>query len=239
MPQMEYLDSPIELKASDIDDEGRFNGIASTFGGEADSHGDIIKRGAFKKTILEGGRNKTGIEMLKNHRSSEILGVWLGLSEAKAGLKVDGQLALGTQLADETRTVMKLKAKVGQSFGLSIGFNAVVAEDRRNDEGRFIGRLIKEISLWEVSVVTFPSNINARTGSIKSVDDIKTERDLENFLRELGVSNKEALYITKLCKPGLRELVQKDQSSELKGLLELVNNLKQTNTDVSQLIQGV
>jgi HK97 family phage prohead protease len=226
---IEYLDSPFELKASDVDDEGVFTGVGSTFGGDPDSHGDIVKKGAFKKSIAEGGRNKTGIELLKNHRSDNILGVWTELIEKKAGLTVKGQLALDTQIGAETRALMKLKAKVGQSFGLSIGFNAIVSEDRRNDEGRFIGRLLKEISLWEVSVVTFPSNIGARTTSIKSIDEIKTERELEKYLRELDISRKDALYIVKLAKLGLRELVQEDSSGELSLILE---TLKQANANM-------
>lgn len=227
---MEYKDSPFELKASDVDDEGIFNGIPSTFGGESDSHGDIIKSGAFKKTIAEGGRNKTGIELLKNHSSSQMPGVILELKEKRtAGLMLKGQLALDTQLGAETRSLMKLKAKIGQSFGLSIGFNAIEVEFLKDKAGRTIGRLLKEISLWEISIVTFPSNINARTTSIKSIDEIDTERKLEQFLRESGISINDSLYIVKLARSGLRELAISDGSKELIQLSAILDSLKRTN----------
>jgi hypothetical protein len=239
MELMEYKDSPFELKASDIDDEGVFNGVASTFGGEADSHGDVIKSGAFKKTLAEGGRNKTGIELLKDHMSSKMPGVVLELKEKRnAGLLLRGQLALDTQLGAETRSLMKLKAKVGQSFGLSIGFNIIDFDLVKDDAGRRVGRLLKEIALWEVSIVTFPSNINARTTSIKAIEDIDTERKLEQFLRESGISINEAQYIVKLARSGLRELATDDGSKELIGLSVIYDSLKQLNVNLRGVKNG-
>ena len=58
-------------------------------------------------------------------------------------------------------------------------------------EERDINRVnhIKEIDLWEVSLVTFPANAES------TITHIKTIREFEKFLRDSGFSKQEALRI--------------------------------------------
>ena len=58
--ETKYIDVPFELKADDIEESGIFKGYGSVFGNK-DSHWDVVMPGAFTKTLLAGGRNKTGI----------------------------------------------------------------------------------------------------------------------------------------------------------------------------------
>jgi hypothetical protein len=68
--------------------------------------------------------------------------------------------------------------------GLSIGYR--VGEFTRGTKPNEPRRTIKSIKdLPEVSLVTFPMNDLARTGAVKA-SDIRTIRDFEDFLREVG-----------------------------------------------------
>jgi len=67
-----------ELK-QEGEDKGIFTGFGSTFGGKPDAHGDIIEKGAFAKTIMEGGAQRIGVAMLWSHNSDRPVGVWLQL----------------------------------------------------------------------------------------------------------------------------------------------------------------
>ena len=71
-----FLDVPFEVKAEDIQENGTFKGHGSLFNKIPDSYGDIVSRGAFIDTIAHGGRNKSGIAMLWQHRVDQIPGVW-------------------------------------------------------------------------------------------------------------------------------------------------------------------
>jgi HK97 family phage prohead protease len=214
----EFFDIQLEIKAEDIMEDGTFTGYGSTFGGSPDSYNDIIERGAFLKSLAKGGRNGFGIAMLWQHDSSKIPGKWLSIEENNKGLKVKGQLALETQLGHDTYELLKFKAPLG----LSIGFTVI---DSELDKKKRI-RYIKEANLWEISIVTFPANIQAKINNVKSMENIKTERELETHLRELGMSKNETLIIVKMCKPYLRELDIKEK--EAKDNKEQINNILNT-----------
>jgi len=161
-------------------DAGIFEGYASVFNG-LDSYNDTVLPGAYKKTLEE----KNGsIAMLFNHSAyrSDMparVGKWLSMAEDDKGLYVRGQLSLGHPTSDAIYAAMKW----GTIDGLSIGYAAKqfdLVENVRN---------LKEIELYEVSVVDFPADGAARISldSVKSeIESIKSIRDAEKFLREAG-----------------------------------------------------
>lgn len=223
----DYLDIPFEVKAEDISEEGRFKGYGSTFGGSPDAYGDIVVSGAFLSSLSRGGRNKSGIPMLWQHNASQVPGVWTDLAEDKRGLKVEGQLALKTQLGLETYELMKL----GGVKGLSIGYDVVTYE---RDEKRKV-RLLKEVDLWEISLVTFPANTHARVTSVKAIEEAKTERELEEALREASLSKSAAQYIVKLCRQSLRESVSGDGQVRPPMMLSgILDSLKAANEELTK-----
>jgi HK97 family phage prohead protease len=192
-----YLNVPFILKQIGQED-GTFSGYGSTFGGEPDSYGDIIVKGAFKDSLAQGGYTGTGIKMLWSHKSDEPIGVWTSIYEDDKGLKVEGQLALGVQRADEVYKLMKL----GAIDGMSIGYNIKSKEDVEYEKGI---RFLKKINLWEVSPVVFPANISANITGVKSIESAESIRELELSLRELGMSKKESLAAIRKMKKLLRE----------------------------------
>ena len=178
MKQIKNKSFPFEIKT--ISETGAFTGYASVFGNE-DLWGDIVVAGAFSKSIAE---KKPA--MLWQHNSDEPIGVWAVIKEDEKGLYVEGQLLIdGVAKAKEAYELLVAKA----ISGLSIGYRAVSWEWRKKDDSKDEVRLLKEIDLWEISLVTFPANTEARVGDVK---DLNTLRDIEGFLRDAGCSRNEA-----------------------------------------------
>lgn len=122
---------------------GEFEGYASLFG-VADGAGDIVQPGAFAASLRRRPPEK--IRMLYQHSAGEPLGVWDTIKEDARGLYVRGRLTLDVQRAREVEALFVS----GGLNGLSIGFRTKRA--RRSGANR----LLTEIELWEISVVTFP-----------------------------------------------------------------------------------
>jgi len=214
-----YLDVPFNIKTEDIQDDGTFKGYGSTFGGKPDAHGHIVEKGAFTNSLKKGGRNGNGIALLWQHHSDEIPGIWKSLQEDEQGLYTEGQLLIDTQLGRETHILLKAKA----IKGLSIGYDRVDYEI--NEKERYM--LLKEVDLWEVSLVTFPANIHATVFAVKCVEALKqaeTPRELEQALRELGLSKSTSQYLVKLCRPSLRD-AEKKPVDELGTLLSTIRQV--------------
>ncbi|MEJ0027330.1 MAG: HK97 family phage prohead protease [Rhizomicrobium sp.] len=124
---------------------GEFEGYASLFS-VADGAGDVVAPGAFARSLKRRGPDR--VRMLYQHHADEPLGVWETIAEDGKGLYVRGRLNLDVERA---RDVGSLIAQ-GALNGLSIGFRAIRARrDRATGQ-----RLLNEIDLWEISVVTFP-----------------------------------------------------------------------------------
>jgi len=225
-----FLNVPLNIKAEDIKESGEFKGLGSLFDKSPDSYGDIINPGAFSETLAKGGRNKTGIAMLWQHRSDKIPGVWKSLMENKKGLPVEGQLALKTTLGRDVYEIMKLSAEIGTfKLALSIGYDAQDFEYvTQKDTDRKI-RVLKKVELWEISIVTFPAKIGATVSTVKMIEDAKTERELENSLREAGLSKNAAQYVVKLCRPSLREANTEIRDGNFSDILD---ELKQVNQNL-------
>lgn len=167
---------PFEIKS--LGEDGTFSGYGAVFGNE-DSWGDIIAPGAFAKSLAAYRAKGRMPAMLWGHKADAPVGVWTELREDMKGLYVEGRL-----LIDDVAKAREIHAllKAGGISGMSIGYMASVWEwDEKNDI-----RTLKEIDLWEVSLVTFPANDEARVNDVKSVENLSTARELERFLREEG-----------------------------------------------------
>jgi uncharacterized protein len=198
------LDFAFEIKASDDGEEGSFEGLASPFGGPADSYGDVVEPEAYAETLVKHRRQGTMPIMLWNHNPDEPIGVWKEFATDGKGLRGKGQLLLGVRRAQEIHLLMKAKAVTG----LSIGYRALEGE-KDGDTYR-----LKKIDLFEVSVTPFPAAHRARVdlGTVKSTDhfaclrnrllagDRPTDRELEKGVRDaFGLSNAEAERAVRLC----------------------------------------
>ena len=134
------FDAPARL--TDLNDD-EFEGYASLFG-VPDGAGDVVARGAFAATLRKRPPEK--VRMLYQHFAHEPLGVWETIREDARGLYVKGRLVLDVVRAREVRSLIR----EGALNGLSIGFRTVRATREKGH------RVLNEIELWEISVVTFP-----------------------------------------------------------------------------------
>lgn len=139
-----------------IQPDGSFEGYAALFG-RVDLGRDLILPGAFARSL--GERGSSGVRMLFQHDPNEPIGVWAELREDSVGLHVKGRLTLDVARAREVLALMR----AGAIDGLSIGFRAV---EGRTDPRTRVRRLAR-IDLWEVSVVTFPMQPDARIAGVK------------------------------------------------------------------------
>lgn len=185
-----FLDFPAELKA---EESGYFKGYASTFGGAPDQGGDVVLPGAFANSLVKGGYGGRGVKMLWQHDSHNPIGVWDELVEDSKGLKVAGQLAIKATQGKDAYELMKM----GALDGLSIGYDTVIAEAGKGK----IKRYLKQLDLYEISPVTFAMNPRASITQVKAAIELaQNEKELEEALREAGMSNSAAKYMVSQCK---------------------------------------
>lgn len=149
-------DLPFELK--ELREDGTFEGIANVLGVE-DLGGDIIERGAFQKTIADNPI----VPVLWQHKPDEVIGQG-EISEKSRNVLIRGKLDLDDPTG--AKAYRKLKNKLVR--GLSIGFTATKYRWQEL-KGRTV-RMVEEVRLWEVSIVTFPMNEGAMVTAVKSQD---------------------------------------------------------------------
>lgn len=181
--------SLMELKLdANSNDAMSFEGYGAVFN-NIDSYGDVILPGAFKATLREAKKANQWPAMLLQHGGFKLtaqdmmpVGVWTDLDEDDTGLRVKGKLA-PTPRGQEVYELMKMSPRPAIT-GLSIGYMAKeFILGTKPDEPR---RQLKKIDLFEISPVTFPANGSARVSAVKSLDEIVSLADAEDFLREVG-----------------------------------------------------
>ncbi|MBG6243189.1 MAG: HK97 family phage prohead protease [Candidatus Symbiopectobacterium sp. Dall1.0] len=179
------LDVPLKLKS--VDDSGAFEGYGSVFGVK-DSFDDIVVPGAFKTSLAAWKAKSAMPAMLWQHNMSEPIGIYTEMREDDVGLFVKGRLLIEDDpLAKRAHAHMK----AGSLTGLSIGYVLKDWEYDRTKEAF----LLKEIDLWEVSPVTFPSNDEARVSDVKSAfarGETPSQKSIERVLRDVGLSRTQA-----------------------------------------------
>ncbi len=167
-------------EAEAVTDGVRIKGYASHFG-EVDQGGDIVVRGAYEASLKrldgKGGR----VKMLWQHDPAQPIGVWDVVREDARGLWVEGRILEDVERGREAAALVR----AGAIDGLSIGYRTVKAT--KNDKGQ---RLLTELELWEVSLVTFPMLPSARVAAAKGDDPVS-----DSILRELAAAFEDARHM--------------------------------------------
>lgn len=179
---------PFELKELN-DQTGEFVGYAAKYN-NVDFGGDKILPGAFN------GVNAKEVKGLWQHDWQKPIFTPTSFKDDGIGLLMEGRLVMEVQQAREALAL----AKANALGGLSIGYSA---EDwEYEDSGRV--RVLKKCKLWEVSMVTFPMNPEAKILDAKGLASV---RDCERYLREVvGLSQSEAKTFISLCKGDSRDV---------------------------------
>jgi hypothetical protein len=131
------------------------SGYASLFG-DTDKGGDVVAPGAYGASLKAMAAEGRRIKMLWQHEPGQPIGVWDEVREDAKGLWVKGRILASVEKGREAKALIE----AGAIDGLSIGYRTVKAS--RTEGGK---RLLSELELWEVSLVTFPMLPSARVGA--------------------------------------------------------------------------
>ncbi len=135
-----------------VTDGSVITGYASLFG-VGDQGGDVVQRGAYAASLAALAARGGRVKMLWQHDPTQPIGVWDEVREDARGLWVKGRVL--TDVARGREALALIGA--GAIDGLSIGYRT-----RRATKAEGGGRLLAELDLWEVSLVTFPMLGQAR-----------------------------------------------------------------------------
>lgn len=181
-----------EVKADSIDDAARsFTGLASTW--DLDLGGDVIRKGAFKKTLNDWRKSKRPLPLLDSHSAwgtiRAVVGKVTDAEETDEGLVATFAVMEGNDGDEIWRRVKGLYVT-----GLSIGYRAI-KQEAPSEEDRLKGvwRILTEVKLEEISVCVWPMNPSARIDA----DSVKS-----------------------LLEPGAIEALSDEQRTQLRALLE-------------------
>lgn len=130
----------------------RISGYASVFG-LPDQGGDVVLPGAYAGSLAVLSRRGAGVKMLWQHDPAQPIGIWDEVVEDAHGLRVAGRFLPDVARAREAAALIA----AGAVDGLSIGYRT--KRSSKDGQGR---RLLAEVELWEVSLVTFPMLREAR-----------------------------------------------------------------------------
>lgn len=195
--------------------DGEIAGYGSVFG-NIDGGGDIVMKGAFARTLKE----RPSIKMLWGHDAfSPPIGVWEEASEDERGLYLKGRVFTETERGKEAYVALKN----GAVDGLSIGYSVVDQKNTKN------GRELKDLDLFEVSVVNFPMNEEATVATVKNMEAgnfAGLKNSVETLMRDAGFPRDEAKAAAAACAEkvkGMREApdlkaVMASLVSEVRGL---------------------
>lgn len=159
----------------DVDkDKSIVVGYASNFGNK-DSHGDIVVKGAFKRTI---DHNSKRVKTLVHHDPVSVVGKPVVMREDDRGLYTETKISK-TAIGVDLLTLIEDEV----IDEMSIGFIPVL-EEYSKDQG---ANLIKEVKLVEYSFVTLASNELAQVEGLKGTaalnEIVNSMKKMEKALR--------------------------------------------------------
>lgn len=158
--EVKRLRVPFEIKGDSLDDDlHTFEGMASTW--DLDLGGDVIHRGAFKKTLKEANDSGRVIPLLDSHHYMSVrsvLGKMLDAKETAQGLWAKFAVIDGPDGEEVWR-----RLKAGLVSALSIGYRPIKTEEPTESERlQGVWRHLKEVALKEISLVLWPMNPGAQ-----------------------------------------------------------------------------
>ncbi len=157
---------------------GIVKGYGSIFG-NVDSDGDIIRRGAYSKTIKENGHR---VKYLYQHDMNKPLGNMVNLYEDQKGLMFESSVPK-TQLGKDVIELMKAGVITENSVGI-----LPIQKEQKDSY-----RELTECKLFEISAVTLAANDQAMIMNVKGNIDkdlfLKRFDNLSKVIRKGDISD--------------------------------------------------
>ena len=160
-----------KFKVAEYDDDSMTIKAYGAVFNNVDSDLDIIQKGAFTRSIKEWGpEGKDRIKLIAQHDLNRPIARITEMKEDAKGLYIEAKFGDWTDSKD-----YYAMAKAGAVNELSIGYKVLDSED--NEHG---GRDLKQIKLYEISMVTVASNDEAVIMDVKSMDPLKLVDQIED-----------------------------------------------------------
>ncbi|MBI0435418.1 HK97 family phage prohead protease [Roseomonas sp. KE0001] len=156
------------------EESGQISGYAAVWG-RRDLFGDVVQRGAFAKSLAAHRTAGTRPLMLWAHDPARPVGVWTEIREDDTGLHVTGMLVMDSTAGRDAHAMLKAQAL----DGLSIGFRTIRAAPATGG-----GRVVSEMELIEISLVSRPAQHAARVASVRSAPTPPAAAGLAAFIRQ-------------------------------------------------------
>lgn len=186
---MKILHKNVTFNCKAVDDEqGLIEAYGSVFD-NVDQGDDMVRPGAFKRTIqnsksrVKAGKSTFLIPMLWQHDANQPIGGWYDLGEDAHGLKAKGKIILSTKLGQDVYNLIK----EGVLDQFSIGYDIPQGGASYNAKEGY--RELKELRLWEISVVTFAMNTEALLTGVKSHDVLQGRKDFNDHYRQEAIES--------------------------------------------------
>ncbi len=173
----ETFTSKLELKSFN-EDSGHFSGYGAIFNNVDHDH-DTFKKGAFSQSLKAWEKKGALPSLLWMHDTTQPLGVYKSMREDSKGLYVEGELLIND---DSMAKKAFAHLKAGSVSGLSVGFQT------KDYEYSGSTRIIKDVDLFEVSLVALPANDESRITNIKRLfasGELPSKVQVEKYLREV------------------------------------------------------
>jgi HK97 family phage prohead protease len=203
---------PIDAIRSKFETNDRqIKGYAIVWGSKND-YNEIVVKGACSKSIEARGVNGSGknkIVVLRQHRQSEPIAYLTKMEEDDYGLYFEAEIIKGTQASDEALA----EIRQGVLNQLSYGFNYVW--DKTEYDSTLDAYILREIKLFEISVVTFSSDENAQ---LRSFSEFQENTLLSSF------SDEQIDELEKLV--NLRKIKSRDEHSRDEVIPKIENKNK-------------
>jgi HK97 family phage prohead protease len=158
----------MQIKSVDVEYKdagtGSIEGYASTWVKKPDSYGDVVRKGAFSKTLKEDWNGGKGIPFLWAHQMDNLKS-FIGTADADEddyGLHFVATFD-GTEEAQRVRNLYKDGRLRKFSFAFDVLENGLITLE----DGTKANEL-RELKLFEISAVTVPANDTAEMIDIKA-----------------------------------------------------------------------
>lgn len=214
-------DYSVQFKATD-DDGGHIVAYAATFDKEPDSYGDVIAPGAFKNTIDEWKKSGNVIPLLFGHRTDDPsmnIGGVDSIEEDEHGLRIEATFDKDSDTAQYVRRLV-LEKRLSK---LSFAYDVIDEGTITLDDGRKVNEL-REIKLYEVSLVPIPANGHAEVVEAKSATTDNT--DITDDTTDDDNPSPVADTVS-------------DGAGDLEALLEVIASIKEALSDLYDSIAKV
>ena len=221
-----YKAAPLGDVVYDIDEKNSLVKGYGSFFDNKDSDQDIIRKGAYQKTIQENGSR---VKYLYQHDMMQPIGKMTELYEDDKGLVFVAEVPK-TSLGKDVIELMK----AGVITENSVGIMPIVKENK----GDY--REISEVKLYEISAVTLAANDQAKILDVKGISNIdqvyKRYDNICKLLRKGDISDnlgyaleseilKLKTYFINATQPVVETTEPVEKSQEVDIYKYLINNL--------------